>query len=206
MLSLAATIFVGETLIMLFVEVLQFDSIWYEIVLDAALLSLLTFPCIYFFSFLPLKNQLAIKEAAEKEIQIKNNDLVAANRAIAESQERYVHLFDFSPVGYLVLNHLGVIQEINLTGANLLGIDRKSALERNMDSFLPPDERELWRHHRLQILQNSGKQSFKLVMQRDDETAFYALLDCEREDVLSKTNIRISFTDITEENWAKYQI
>jgi diguanylate cyclase (GGDEF)-like protein/PAS domain S-box-containing protein len=72
LLALISSIFVGETLLMLFIDRLpQQLSQWHKALLDAALLSALTFPAIYLLVFRPLKIQLTkLKqaEAAQQEI------------------------------------------------------------------------------------------------------------------------------------------
>ena len=189
---------------------------WHAALLDATLLLTLTFPSIYFLVFRQLNIQLLIREKAEKklseincqlqknkkELEIKNNTLQCTNTALMESENRYVHLFDFSPVGYLVISSKGVITEVNSTGAELFGGDKKALLKRNIDSFFPPGEGDLWHQDILpRILKHKEKQNCKLIIQRDDGTVFYALMHCQRENNLMSPNIRTSFTDITKQNF-----
>jgi hypothetical protein len=41
---------------------------------------------------------------------------------LEERLEKYTHLYDIAPIGYATLNRKGAVQEINLSGALLLGI------------------------------------------------------------------------------------
>ena len=66
-----------------------------------------------------------------RDLQAQRNDLEARNRSLQDAQQlledsrdRYAHLYDFAPLGYVTLNQLGVIQDINLTGAGILGGER----------------------------------------------------------------------------------
>jgi diguanylate cyclase (GGDEF)-like protein/PAS domain S-box-containing protein len=65
LLALIGSIFIGETLVMLFIDWLPPLSQWHEALLDAALLLALIFPVIYFFVFHPLKTQLTKQKQAE---------------------------------------------------------------------------------------------------------------------------------------------
>lgn len=206
MLALTLAIFLGELIIMVVIKGLGEIVWWQETLMDSVLLCLLTAPAVFFFAFRPLTEQLTAKARIEQEIQQRNADLQRANTLLKESQKQYVDLFNHSPVGYMVLAENGDVREINLTGADLLGMVRSQAANRRFEEFLPQEEREHWQQHRQTILAEDGKKSYKLVMQRADESTFYGLLDCRREDGLGGTLIRITFTDITKENFSTYQV
>lgn len=218
-LALMVSIFTGETLIMMFIGMVPPIAVWQMALLDATFLLALTFPAIYFLAFRPLKNQIiehqrmqnelfainAKLSEHEKELEVKNFELKCVNLALKESNDRFAHLFDFAPVGYMVLTDKGVISDINLTGATLLGAEKDQLLDNDMNVFLPSPEQDHWWSHFQQVLQNSNKQSCKLIMHREDGSEFYALLDCRRDDVLISSNIHVSFTDITKQNWTSFQ-
>lgn len=69
LLALIGSIFVGETLVMLFIGMLPPLLPWHEALLDSALLLTLTFPAIYFLVFRPLKSQLTKQKQAKKKQQ-----------------------------------------------------------------------------------------------------------------------------------------
>jgi len=62
----------------------------------------------------------------EEELRTQNDDLIAAQKEITQSQRKYLDLFDFAPIGYFLMDTLGVIQEVNLTGAGMIGRHRES--------------------------------------------------------------------------------
>jgi PAS domain-containing protein len=55
---------------------------------------------------------------------------------LEESREKYVELFDNSPVGYLTLNNKGLIEDINITGSNLPGYDISRFKEYPLNIFI----------------------------------------------------------------------
>jgi PAS domain S-box-containing protein len=153
-----------------------------------------------------LNHTLSQLQASEDELKIQNNELRCSHIALEESRDRYVDLFDFAPVGYLTLTDKGLIEEINLTGATLLGLDRKKILHRRFDSFITHGEYARWQQQNLRTLHRSDKQSGEFAILRDDGTLFHALLDCQRRDAFMPPMVRVSFIDITERKQLEQQL
>ena len=57
----------------------------------------------------------------QREMEVQNQELQAAQRQLKAYRDRYIDLYDFAPLGYVTLDEDGYIQEINLAGAKLLG-------------------------------------------------------------------------------------
>ena len=58
------------------------------------------------------------------ELELQNRELRAAQQALEQSRDRYVDLYDFAPVAYASLTRTGRITQLNLTAAQLLGMER----------------------------------------------------------------------------------
>src|SRR3954464_5207901 len=56
----------------------------------------------------------------QEELQVQNEELVRAQKALEESRERFMELYDFAPNAYLILDSNGVIMQANLVGAQML--------------------------------------------------------------------------------------
>ena len=203
--AVSFSIFLGEALIMTFMDSFFSYSKYWMALIDSILLVLITFPFVYYFSFRPLKNQLIQVKNHEVALAKKHKELSDANALAVESETKYFSLFDFAPVGYMVINYDGTILEINHTGATLLGLPKFNAIHLNINSFLSSEDRKLWMTFTQRVIDSDCKLECKLVINRADESAFYALLECIHESNSLETNIRISFTDITKENFLHYQ-
>jgi len=133
------------------------------------------------------------------ELEMQNENLREAQVEVEKSRERYVHLYDFAPVGYLTLSCEGVITEGNLTASNLLGIERKNLIRVRFNQFIVPAEQDRWRLFFLHAVKQSEDSSIELMLRRGDGADFYAQLSClsiAAKDLA--TSIRITLTDITE--------
>jgi PAS domain S-box-containing protein len=58
------------------------------------------------------------------ELETQNRELMETHQQLEETLKRYADLYDFAPVGYVTFDGNGLIHEINLTGAGMLGTER----------------------------------------------------------------------------------
>lgn len=147
----------------------------------------------------PVEELLHELQIQHVELEMQAEQLRSAQIALEESRDRYVSLYDFAPVGYLTLTAAGLIAEANLTGAALLGVERKKLLQGRFVKFVAPKDRDHWCSHFSRALQQGGKQNGELALVRADGTAFQARLDCLHMKADGKAGMmRIAFTDVTE--------
>ncbi len=141
------------------------------------------------------------------ELEMQNDALRQTQVALEESRDRYVDLYEFAPVGYFTLTAAGLINGINLTGATLLGEDRRKLRNRRFSRFVISEERDRWERHFLHALRHDGKQTCELSLLRTDGTVFNACLDClltTTADTVS--TLRVTLTDITARKQAEVDL
>ncbi len=112
------------------------------------------------------------------ELEIQNEELRQAQIALEDSRDRYFNLYQFAPVGYLTLTSDGLIAEMNLTGAKLLGTVPGRLLNRRFASLVVYEDRNRWARHFMNVTSGNEQGSVELALTRDDGTIFHAQLDC----------------------------
>jgi PAS domain-containing protein len=127
---------------------------------------------------------------------MQNEELRQAQIALEESRDRYVDLYEFAPVGYFTLTREGMIAEVNLTGAALLGVDRKKLINRRFASFVAAGKRDYWNQHFLSVLKCDGRQSCELELQHDEAPPLRARLDCLRMEADGISSVRVALADL----------
>ena len=143
-------------------------------------------------------------ELQKIELEMQNEELRRAQSIIEESRERYVDFYDFAPVGYITLGSDGRFEEINLTGATLLGEERNKLLHRSFVHFIVAEDRERWQQHFISVLQHEKKLTCELCILRSDGIRLPVQLDSLR--LLKNDKIavmRMAMTDITERKRAE---
>lgn len=75
-------------------------------------------------------------EAHQIELEMQNKELRRAQEELELSRNKYAELYDFAPVGYFTFDTDGLIKEVNLAGAQLLGIERRLLANKPFNSFI----------------------------------------------------------------------
>ncbi|MGD9971535.1 MAG: PAS domain S-box protein [Desulfatirhabdiaceae bacterium] len=78
------------------------------------------------------------------ELEIQNEELRQAQESLTVSRDRFSVLFNHAPVGYLVLNDSGMIQETNKTFCNMVGLDADHVKGRGVHEFIAGSDQNLF--------------------------------------------------------------
>lgn len=134
------------------------------------------------------------------ELEMQNDELRRTQVELEGSRDRYAHLYNFSPVGYLTFSERGMIEEANLTAASMLGAERSGIKGTPFFRFISRDERHTFYLLLQKLLTTQTFKSCGLGMLKQDGQEFYARLECmvvEGRGADLK-QIRCSLSDITE--------
>jgi PAS domain S-box-containing protein len=116
-------------------------------------------------------------EVHQIELEMQNAELRRAQEELELSRNKYVGLYDFAPIGYFTLDTRGLILQVNLTGAKLLGTERKLLLKKPFINFIgQAAEREIFSKHREDVLKKQGNQTCEIRLKKKNGVAFYAQL------------------------------
>jgi PAS domain S-box-containing protein len=139
------------------------------------------------------------------ELEMQNEDLRNAQLELAESRDRYSDLYDFAPAGYFTLDEKGLIVEVNLAGADLLGFERASLMRKGFSQFVAPGSQDAFYLHRKQALETGRKQVSELELKRKNGRSFYAQLQSVGVEGNEGHPIRLrtAVVDITERKRAE---
>ncbi|RKT45412.1 PAS domain S-box protein [Thiocapsa rosea] len=141
------------------------------------------------------------------ELEQQNRELLAVRAVLEESRERYADLYDFAPVGYLSIDVAGRIQDINLTGAKLLGQSRDQLIGRALSTYIVPDDDMLLKAHLADALHSQARRSCELRLRPDSaaicEDPQTLMLESLLEAGSSPSRIRVILSDITERKRAE---
>jgi PAS domain S-box-containing protein len=102
-------------------------------------------------------------EIQQIEMEMQNEELIRVQEDLELSRNKYAELYDFAPVGYFTFDAAGLIREVNLAGAQLLGIKRQLLANKPFISFIADTEgRKLFSSHLKNVLQSQGMQKCEI--------------------------------------------
>jgi PAS domain S-box-containing protein len=139
------------------------------------------------------------------ELETQNEELRQAQETITESRNRYVDLYDFAPVGYVTLDPQGLIVDLNLKGARLLGAPRNSLIQRPFILFVAPGDRQTFHTYHCQLAVGPGNQSCELEINPQQAPAIAVSLESLAivEAGGRVLQYRVAITDITRRRKAE---
>ncbi len=135
------------------------------------------------------------------ELEIQNEELRAAQEELETSRAKYADLYNLAPVGYFTLDKNALIQEVNLAGAKMLGINKQALLNAPFSMFVAdPEHKKIFSEHRKSTSTKDGRQTCEIGLRRSDGVIFYAFLESvAAENISGRAGcIRTAVTDITE--------
>ena len=132
------------------------------------------------------------------ELEMQNEELRRVQTDLEESRSQYIDLYDSAPVGYLTFDVNGVVKNINLTGAQLLGVEKSSLTDKPFATFLDSRESaELFYLHIRQALRSGRNETCELVAKRSGSAPFRGQLESIALKLEDHWLIRAVLTDIT---------
>jgi PAS domain S-box-containing protein len=133
------------------------------------------------------------------ELETQAEELRIAGLTLEESRDKFLDLYDFAPLGYITLSDKGLINDVNLTGAKLLGIERKKLVKSPFSKFITTKDSDPWYWYFLNVMDHEAKRSCTLMLTRKDGSVFPARLEGMRNTGSNGTiTVRIAFTDVSD--------
>jgi PAS domain S-box-containing protein len=142
------------------------------------------------------------------ELEMQNQELRETQQQLEETGSLYADLYDFAPVGYISFNDNGFIQEINLTGAAMLGKERLRLINIPFAAYVTPSDLGKFRDHLANCRQTKEKVTTELGLIVKEgaclqvQLSSVAVYDIKRQIILYRT----AFSDISEQKRAEEEL
>jgi PAS domain S-box-containing protein len=150
-------------------------------------------------------------EVHHLELEMQYVELRQARDDVDTMLGKYSDLYDFSPVGYFTLDRKGSINNVNITGACLLGVERYRLLGRRFVLFVNEDARSAFTAFLENVFTSPSKDTYELELLKEGyfplhvqieavaassgQECHFALIDItgrkQAEDALKESEVRL---------------
>jgi len=134
------------------------------------------------------------------ELEMQAEELRRSNLALGESRDKYLDLYEFAPLAYLMISDKGMIMDLNLTAATLLGIERSKLKKASFSKFLSEKDSDKWHIYFMNLQKQENKQTCVLTIKREDGSSFPARLESIRltGGGNAGATVRVAISDISD--------
>jgi PAS domain S-box-containing protein len=138
------------------------------------------------------------------ELEMQNEELRRIQGDLGASQARYFDLYDLAPVGYCTLNGQGMILEINLAAATLLGAARGALIRQPLPRFILPGDQDTYDRHLKLLFETGAPQVCELRLVKKDAAPVWVRIDATAAQEADGVPVcRATIIDITERKRAE---
>ncbi|MDP2886580.1 MAG: PAS domain S-box protein [Ignavibacteria bacterium] len=117
-------------------------------------------------------------EVHQIELEMQNEELLQSRAQVEAGLRQYTDLYDFAPVGYFMLARDGAIHQVNLAGANLLGVERGKLIKRRFGALVSVECRSVFNAFLEKVFLTSGsKETCEVALQKDGSAPLWVHIE-----------------------------
>ncbi|UQV43670.1 PAS domain S-box protein [Janthinobacterium lividum] len=157
----------------------------------------------------PASLQAAQREVSVREIELEmqNDELLAAQAALKNTGELSNRLYDQAPVGYISMDARGIIMHSNLTASALLGTPPEMLSGQPFTRFILPDDQDIFYFLRQRLLDRNTPCSVVLRMKKGVGDVFSVIAEAKLDqEHFGPGAVLLVLNDITERTVAAAQL
>lgn len=133
------------------------------------------------------------------ELEIQNVELREA-RVAERLHYSYTELFEFAPIAYFAFDKKSIINQVNLRGASLLGIERGNLERKQFSNYVTIQHRDKFKRCLAKVFDGEGAQTCEILVQANNTTRW---LSIEANLGLTGTHCLAAFIDVTDRKKAE---
>lgn len=107
------------------------------------------------------------------ELEMQNEELRNANTRVENALNKYYELYELAPAGYFTVNEDGRILEINLSGSELLNINKQFVINNYFQNFVTEDCLSTYKTFTTNIFETNRKQKCEIKLKKNEFAAIH---------------------------------
>jgi PAS domain S-box-containing protein len=140
-------------------------------------------------------------EMQKIELEMQNKELKLAKEKADTATHRYTELYNFAPIGYVILSKAGEIIDLNLIGAKMLGKTSMLLIKSMFGFFVSDNSKPIFNHFLVKVFASKVKESCELKLIVEDNSEMYIHLSGIMNE--NREQCFVTILDITERRQAE---
>jgi PAS domain S-box-containing protein len=141
----------------------------------------------------------------QAELEMQNEELHRIQFDLESSRDRFAQLYNQAPIGYLTLDHNGLVHEANLTAARLVGLDPHGLVKKRLSQFVAVESQDELYFHLQDVFRARSKQTCELQLRPKGAPPFIGRLESvlTPPEVGQAPHCLVALSDITVQRQAE---
>lgn len=147
-------------------------------------------------------------QLAQIELEMQNDELLVAAQLLETERAKFAGFFNSAPVGYFILDHLAVINEVNQMGVKLLAYPKDKIIDQRFQSFVSPSYLEHFYTFLHQMQRPGQKNSVEVKLSLSGGEEIYTLLEGTAiiNNFTNKVQYYVTVVDMTQEKVSQQKL
>ncbi|MFW6248909.1 MAG: PAS domain S-box protein, partial [Bacteroidota bacterium] len=133
------------------------------------------------------------------ELELQHDELIRTNHILEKQKQKLEQLFDYAPIGYLILDNDGTILEVNQTGKKILQKNQKEFHGIPFHQYIHPASQDRFYFHWRALHETGEPQSTDIrIKTKNQEVNYFLINSIPYQDTdTGQQLVRVSLTDIS---------
>jgi len=147
-------------------------------------------------------------EVHQIELEMQNEELTHTQLQLNIAKDFYFDLYDLAPIGYCMLDGDGLIQEANVSVANLLGVNRQQLIKQPIVQFISREDQDIYYFLKKRLLESGFKQECELRMHNAQgvKICVHLIIVSSQKDSNNNQYFRLILSDISKQKEQEKQL
>ena len=132
------------------------------------------------------------------ELELQNHELIKNQDLIEKEKQRFTQLFDNAPIGFVVVNDIGLIQRFNKSFSDIVKTDIQLK-KTSVFNFFVSEDANAFRARFKAILQSSKDMKLEARLKTDKPSTSYVLINTISQTIQDRNELLLTITDISNQ-------
>ena len=142
------------------------------------------------------------------ELEMQNDELSNSYHMLELERAKFVDFFNLAPVGYFILDYIGLVEEANQTGADMLAMQKSKIIGKKFQNFIAEQDWQNFYGFLHQMNSAKNKLSCEIILDMSDNHQYDVRMEgiAVNNGITKNNKYYVTIIDISESKHAQQQL